>query len=64
MARQEYKVVVHTYGRLSDTGMEEQKINEVAQEGWELVCVGFAFEKETSTPTTKLYFKRDPQGVN
>jgi hypothetical protein len=50
----EYKVVQ----QCTSCEVEEHKINEFARDGWELVCVGYGFEKGPGHPTTRLYFKR------
>jgi hypothetical protein len=50
----EYKVVEQCISH----EVEEHKINEFARDGWELVCVGYGFEKGPGHPTTRLYFKR------
>ena len=57
MDKYEYKVVEHTYG-LQDAGLEEQNLNFLASDRWELACVAFGYQQDASRPLTKLYFKR------
>ena len=51
MEKYEYKVVENA----ANPQGEEQNINFLASDGWELVCVACM---EPDTSTTRLYFKR------
>ena len=50
----QYKVIDHC----TNGEAEEQTINDLTRDGWELVYVGYGFEKGPGHPTTRLYFKR------